>query len=183
MPFQVGQTLVYPHHGAVTITGVEVRPLKGVDKTFITLSVSSNELTITIPADNIDLIGVRDVIDDSGVQAVFATLREAVVEEPSNWSRRYKANQEKMASGNVIRVGEVVRDLWRRDRDRGLSAGEKRMLLKSREILESELTLALQSTPEEASVALDEVLASVDLTTVAVEAVPPGAPVVLAGVE
>jgi CarD family transcriptional regulator len=158
MQFEIGETLVYPHHGAATITGVETRPVKGTDKKFITLLVSSSELTITIPVENVDLIGVRDVIDDTGIEAVFKTLRISVVEEPSNWSRRYKSNQEKMASGNVHRVGEVVRDLWRRDRDRGLSAGEKRMLLKARQILESELALALIVSPEDATIALDKIL-------------------------
>jgi CarD family transcriptional regulator len=88
-------------------------------------------------------------------------LRSEWVEEPGNWSRRFKANTEKMGSGSVYSVSEVVRDLWRRDQDKGVSAGEKRMLLKARQILVSELALARQSTEEEATAALDEVLASI----------------------
>ncbi|MEA9985444.1 MULTISPECIES: CarD family transcriptional regulator [Subtercola] len=167
MNFEVGETLVYPHHGAVTITHVETRTIKGVEKTYLTMSVHTSELTIKLPVDNIDLVGVRDVIDDAGVEAVYDVLRNPFVEEPGNWSRRYKANQEKMASGSVFRVGEVVRDLWRRDVERGVSAGEKRMLLKARQILVSELALAQSMTDEEASAALDAVLATV---TVGVEA-------------
>jgi CarD family transcriptional regulator len=167
MNFEVGETLVYPHHGAVTITHVETRTIKGVEKTYLTMSVHTSELTIKLPVDNIDLVGVRDVIDDAGVEAVYDVLRNPFVEEPGNWSRRYKANQEKMASGSVYRVGEVVRDLWRRDVERGVSAGEKRMLLKARQILVSELALAQSMTDEEASSALDGVLATV---TVGVEA-------------
>lgn len=163
MLFEVGETLVYPHHGAVTITEVETRAVKGVDTTYITLTVSDSELTIKIPVDKVEYIGVRDVIDDAGLEAVYAVLRAEVGEEASNWSRRFKANQEKMASGNVLHVSEVVRDLWRRDEDKGLSAGEKRMLLKSKQILVSELALALKKTPEEASATLDDVLTTVSV--------------------
>ena len=87
-------------------------------------------------------------------------LRAPHTEEPTNWSRRYKANLEKLASGDVNKVAEVVRDLWRRDRERGLSAGEKRMLAKARQILVSELALAEGTNEVKAEGILDEVLAS-----------------------
>lgn len=161
MIFEVGETLVYPHHGAVTITAVKTRTIKGVDKKYITLNVHTSPLVIELPVDNVDLVGVRDVIDAAGVEAVFDVLRSDLVEEPGNWSRRYKSNQEKMASGSLNRIGEVVRDLWRRDQDTGVSAAEKHLLIKARQILVSELALAQQVTDEEASVVLEEVLMSV----------------------
>ena len=102
---------------------------------------------------------MRDVIGKEGLERVFDVLRAPFTEEPTNWSRRYKANLEKLASGDVIKVSEVVRDLWRRDQDRGLSAGEKRMLAKARQILISELALAEKTDEEKAGVVLDEVLA------------------------
>lgn len=161
MIFEVGETVVYPHHGAATITAVKTRTVKGEEKKYITLNVHQSELVIELPIENVDLIGVRDVIDAAGVEAVFDVLRSSWVEEPGNWSRRYKANTEKMGSGSVYSVSEVVRDLWRRDNEKGVSAGEKRMLLKARQILISELALAQSSTDEEASGVLDGVLASV----------------------
>ena len=85
---------------------------------------------------------MRDVVGQEGLERVFEVLRAPHTEEPTNWSRRYKANLEKLASGDVNKVAEVVRDLWRRDKERGLSAGEKRMLAKARQILVSELALA-----------------------------------------
>ena len=100
------------------------------------------------------------MIGKDGLERVFDVLRAAFTEEPTNWSRRYKANLEKLASGDVIKVSEVVRDLWRRDQDRGLSAGEKRMLAKARQILVSEIALALKADEEHAGGVLDEVLAS-----------------------
>jgi CarD family transcriptional regulator len=119
-----------------------------------------NKLTIQVPAENVESVGVRDVIDKKGVQEVYGVLRAEFIEEPTNWSRRYKANLEKLASGDVLKVSEVVRDLWRRDQDKVLSAGEKRMLAKARQILISELALALKVDEEKAGVKLDEVLAS-----------------------
>ncbi len=160
MLFEVGETVVYPHHGAATISEVKTRIIKGEEKLYLTLRVTQGDLTIELPADSADLVGVRDVIGKEGLDKVFEVLRAPFTEEPTNWSRRYKANLEKLASGDVIKVSEVVRDLWRRDQDRGLSAGEKRMLAKARQILISELALAEKTDEEKASTVLDEVLAS-----------------------
>ena len=160
MLFEVGETVVYPHHGAATITEVKSRIIKGEEKLYLTLRVAQGDLVIEVPADNVDLVGVRDVIGREGVDQVFEVLRAPFTEEPTNWSRRYKANLEKLASGDVIKVAEVVRDLWRRDQDRGLSAGEKSMLAKARQILVSELALAEKTDEEKASTMLDQVLSS-----------------------
>ena len=161
MQLEVGETVVYPHHGAAKIIEVKKRKLGGEEKLFLKLQVNQGDLTIEVPAENCDLVGVRDVIDQDGLERVFEVLRAPFTEEPTNWSRRYKANLEKLASGDVIKVSEVVRDLWRRDQEvRSLSAGEKRMLAKARQILVSELALAEKTDEEQASKVLDEVLAS-----------------------
>ena len=163
MLFEVGETVVYPHHGAATISEVKTRIVKGEEKLYLKLRVTQGDLTIEVPAENVDLVGVRDVIGREGLDKVFEVLRAPFTEEPTNWSRRYKANLEKLASGDVIKVSEVVRDLWRRDQDRGLSAGEKRMLAKARQVLVSELALAQHVEDPEAEVRLDEVLATVSV--------------------
>ncbi|PPF88546.1 CarD family transcriptional regulator [Subtercola sp. Z020] len=160
MLFEVGETVVYPHHGAATITEVTTRIIKGEERVYLTLQVNQGDLVIKVPAQNVELVGVRDVIGHDGVDRVFEVLRTPFTEEPTNWSRRFKANGEKLASGDVIKVSEVVRDLWRRDQDKGLSAGEKSMLAKARQILVSELALAEKTDEEKASLLLDEVLAS-----------------------
>ena len=157
MSFKVGETVVYPHHGAALIEAIETRVIKGEEKTYLVLKVAQGDLTVRVPAENVDLVGVRDVVDSAGLDHV---LRQPYTEEPTNWSRRYKANLEKLASGDVIKVAEVVRDLYRRDLDRGLSAGEKRMLAKAKQILISELALAERTDEVKAGVILDEVLAS-----------------------
>ena len=118
----------------------KTRQIKGEDKLYLVLRiVGQTDLVVRVPACNLDLVGVRDVVDADGLERVFGVLRAPHTEEPTNWSRRYKANLEKLHSGNVLKVAEVVRDLWRRERERGLSAGEKRMLAKARQILVSEL--------------------------------------------
>ena len=160
MTFKVGETVVYPHHGAALIEAIETRIIKGEERTYLVLKVAQGDLTVRVPADNVDIVGVRDVVDSAGLDRVFNVLRQPYTEEPTNWSRRYKANLEKLASGDVIKVAEVVRDLYCRDLDRGLSAGEKRMLAKAKQILISELALAERTDEEKAATLLDEVLAS-----------------------
>ncbi|GAB3855946.1 CarD family transcriptional regulator [Nocardioides maradonensis] len=161
MTFTVGETVVYPNHGAAVIENIEMRTIKGVERQYLVLRiVAQQDLVVRVPADNLDLVGVRDVVDKDGLDRVFGVLRAEHVEEPTNWSRRYKANLEKLHSGDVMKVAEVVRDLWRRERDRGLSAGEKRMLAKARQILVSELALCENTNEDKAEIILDEVLAS-----------------------
>ena len=159
MTFKVGETVVYPHHGAARIIKIQDRKVRGETRVYLTLEVAQGDLTIMVPAENVEEIGVRDVVDQAGLENVFEVLRTEQVEEPTNWSRRYKANQEKIASGDVLKVAEVVRDLSRRDTDRGLSAGEKRMLAKARQILVSELALSQKVEETAAEQTLDEVLA------------------------
>ena len=158
MTFTVGDTVVYPHHGAATIEAIEKRVIKGVERDYLVLRVAQGDLTVRVPADNVDLVGVRDVVNQEGLDRVFDVLRQPYTEEPTNWSRRYKANLEKLASGDVIKVAEVVRDLWRRERERGLSAGEKRMITKARQILISELAFATNESEDKAEAMIDKVL-------------------------
>lgn len=161
MTYTVGETVVYPNHGAAVIEALETRKIKGQDELYLVLRVvGNNDLVVRAPAKNLDLIGVRDVVDADGLEKVFSVLRSTAVEEPTNWSRRFKANMEKLHSGNVNKVAEVVRDLWRRDKVRGLSAGEKRMLVKARQVLISEMALAEKVSDEKAETMLDEVLES-----------------------
>ena len=142
MDFKVGEVVVYPHHGAARIADIEKREMGGETLDFLVLNILQSDLSVRVPIKNAELVGVRDVVGEEGLRKVFSVLRETDVEEAGNWSRRYKANQERLASGDINKVAEVVRDLWRRDQGRGLSAGEKRMLGKARQVLVGELALA-----------------------------------------
>ena len=128
MSFEIGQTVVYPHHGAATIEEVMTRTIRGEERTYLKLRVNQGDLEIQVPAENVDLVGVRDIVDEDGLEEVLTVLRAPYLEEPTNWSRRFKANQEKIATGDIVKVAEVVRDLTRRDDLKKLSTGEKRML-------------------------------------------------------
>lgn len=158
--YKVGTTLVYPHHGAVTITDLTTRDIKGVSTKYMTLRVHSSDLIIQAAIDKAEDLGVREVIDQAGVEKVNALLQAGEVEEAANWSRRFKDNQAKMISGDVYKVTEVVRDVWRREQDKGISAGEKGMLNRAEQILASELALSLGTSTEAASTALHDVLAT-----------------------
>ena len=158
MPFKVGETVVYPHHGAAHIEDISEKTIRGEKRLYLTLRVIQNDLIIQVPADSLEEVGVRDVSNDEQLEHVFSILREEDVEEPQNWSRRFKANGEKLTSGDVNKVAEVVRDLTRRDADRGLSAGEKRMLSQARAILSSEVALARGISDAEAGELLNDIL-------------------------
>lgn len=157
MEFKVGDTVVYPHHGAAVIEAIEQREMGGKTLEYLVLQIHQSDLVVRVPSKNAELVGVRDVVGDEGLRKVFGFLRETDVEEAGNWSRRFKANQERLASGDVNKVAEVVRDLWRRDQGRGLSAGEKRMLAKARQVLVGELALAENVDEEKADKLLSEV--------------------------
>jgi CarD family transcriptional regulator len=151
-------TLVYPHHGAVTITDSTTRHIKGTATKYMTLRVHSSDLVIQTAIDRAADLGVRDVIDQAGVDKVYALLQTGEVEEASNWWRRFKDNQSKMVTGDVHKVAEVVRDVWRRKQDKRISAGEKSMLSRARQILVSELALAQNTTTDEAETRLYKAL-------------------------
>lgn len=159
MAFDVGDKVVYPHHGAAVIESRETIKAFGEKREYLVLKLAYGELTLKVPADNTDEVGLREVINDEEVEEVFAVLRKKEARMPTNWSRRFKNHVEKLKSGDIYQVAEVVRNLSLRDKDKGLSAGEKRMLGKARQILVSELTFALNVDEEAAEERLDEALA------------------------
>ncbi|WP_314685962.1 CarD family transcriptional regulator [uncultured Bifidobacterium sp.] len=157
MGYKVGDMVVYPRHGAARVEAITERTVKGVTRRYLQLSVlSSDGLVINVPIDNAAKVGVRDIVGASEVSKVFGILRTPVVEKEMNWSRRYKLNVEKIATGDVNKIAEVVRDLSQRDVDEhGLSAGEKRMLTRARSILTSEIALSEGIDEEETQRLLD----------------------------
>ena len=157
--FRVGDKVVYPHHGAAIIKGVEEREVMGEKREYFVLRLSYGDLTLLVPLDNTEEVGIRDVIGRDELEKVFKVLRSKECRMPTNWSRRFKTHVEKLRSGDIYQVAEVVRNLARRDKEKGLSAGEKRMLAKARQILVSELALAEGTNEDKAELVLDEVLA------------------------
>ncbi len=163
MTFAVGDKVVYPHHGAAIIEGKEKRVFDGQKTDYFVLRITYGDLKVSIPVDKADEIGLREVINDEEVEEVFAVLRKKEARMPTNWSRRFKNHVEKLKSGDIYQVAEVVRNLSIREADKGLSAGEKRMLARARQILVSELTFALNVDEEAAEARHDDVLAGRDV--------------------
>ena len=160
MSFDVGDKVVYPHHGAAVVERRELKEAFGERKEYLVLRLAYGDLTLMVPSDNTDDVGLREVINDEEVEEVFAVLRKKEARMPTNWSRRFKNHVEKLKSGDIYQVAEVVRNLSLREKDKGLSAGEKRMLAKARQILVSELALAEKTNEDKAEALLDEVLAN-----------------------
>jgi len=157
--FQKGDRVVYPHHGAAVIEDLTEREILGERRTYFVLRLAHQDLTLMVPVENTREVGLREVVSKREVKKVFEILREDEETEIStNWNRRYKANVAKLQSGDIFQVAEVVRSLSLREREKGLSAGEKRMLAKARQILISELTFAVDSTEEKAEAMLDKIL-------------------------
>jgi len=157
--FRVGDKVVYPHHGAAVIEGTQQRVIEGETREYWVLRLSYGDLTLMVPSDGADEVGLRGVVPKNELEQVYKVLQsKKQAPAPSNWSRRFKSHVEKLRSGDIYQVAEVVRNLSNRDKDKGLSAGEKRMLTKARQILVSELTFAAGVKEEKAEAMLDEIL-------------------------
>ena len=158
MSFAVGDRVVYPHHGATVIDRIETVEVLGVAREYLVLRFDDVDLTLRVPADRADTVGLREVIGGVEVDGVFAVLRRRDVRTPSNWSRRFKNHTEMLRSGDIYQLAEVVRNLSHRDADKALSAGEKRMLERARRVLISELSLSLAADAEEVGLLVDVAL-------------------------
>jgi len=156
--FDVGDRVVYPHHGAAVITKREKRKINGSTTEYLVLEMAHGELTLAVPVDRADDVGMRPPIGQDEVEDLFELLAKKDIREPANWSRRFKNHQEKLKSGDVYQVAEVVRNLALRDQAKGLSAGEKSMFLKARSVLVSELSFALDVSEDEAQSRVEDQL-------------------------
>ncbi len=150
MSFEVGDRVVYPHHGAAVVEKKEKREAFGEVNEYLVLRMAHGEMTLSVPVDKAEEVGMRWPISTEDVEDLFEVLQRRDIREPANWSRRFKNHQEKLKSGDVYQVAEVVRNLALRDRDKGLSAGEKTLFNKARNVLVSELSFALDVPEEQA---------------------------------
>ena len=159
--FDVGDKVVYPHHGAGTVVSKEVREVLGDSREYLTIKILHNDLTVNVPNENAEKVGLRKVIDEAAVERVIGVLHGSGTQMPKNWNRRFKYNRDKMKTGDVFELAEVVRNLSLREQDKGLSTGEKQMFVKAKKILSSEFMYAKDMDEERSAEWLDEVLASV----------------------
>jgi len=156
--YKVGDKVVYPHHGAGTVVKKESREVLGQKRDYLTIKILHNDMTVQVPCENADQVGLRRVIGEKEVGVVLKALTGGSTEMPKNWNRRFKHNRDKMKTGDVLELAEVVRNLALRDHEKGLSTGEKQMFVKAKKILASELMYAKDMNEEEAAEWLDDVL-------------------------
>lgn len=157
--FKVGDRVVYPMHGAGVIEAIEEKEILGQRRQYYVMRLPMGDIKLMIPTDNVEETGLREVISEEEVPKVLKVLRDRKVTMSANWNRRYRANLEKIKSGDIYEVAEVVRNLVLRDKEKGLSTGERRMLDSARQILISELVLAQDKDEEEVASLLDGILA------------------------
>ncbi|HAF66813.1 MAG: CarD family transcriptional regulator [Bacillota bacterium] len=157
--FRVGDRVVYPMHGAGTIEGIEQKEILGKTHKYYVLQLPISDMKVMIPVDNTEEIGLRDVIEPSEVPKVLEVLKQDSTPMSNNWNRRYRTNLEKIKSGDIYEVASVVRNLSARNKEKGLSTGERKMLESAKEILLSELILASDWDREEAISIIEEILA------------------------
>ena len=157
--FDVGDKVVYPHHGAGTVVKKEKREVLGQTREYLTIQILHNDMTVNVPVENAEQVGLRTVIDEDLVNTVVKALTAGESEMPKNWNRRFKHNRDKMKTGDIFELAEVVKNLSLRDHEKGLSTGEKQMFVKAKKILASELMYAKAVDEEEAAEWLEGVLA------------------------
>ena len=159
--YKVGDKVVYPHHGAGTVVKKEKRTILGTEREYLTIKILHNDMTVNVPAENAEKVGLRPVVDEDMVERVLEVLHGSGTKMPKNWNRRFKHNRDKMKTGDIFELAEVVRNLSLRDQAKGLSTGEKQMFVKAKKILASELMYAKGLDEESAAAWLDEVLEEV----------------------
>jgi CarD family transcriptional regulator len=158
LAFRKGDTVVHPEHGAAVIQELKEKEFLGEKRKYLVLRVVYGDLTLSVPVDSVDQVGLRSVVSKNEVKKILKVLTEEETSSAANWSRRFKNNLEKLHSGDPYEVAEVLRNLSIRDREKGLSAGEKRMITKARQILISELAHATGKTEEDAEALIDQTL-------------------------
>jgi CarD family transcriptional regulator len=156
--YKVGDKVVYPHHGAGTVVKKEKREVLGEKREYLTIKILHNDMTVNVPSENAEQVGLRKVIGEDMVKVVVKALTGGGTQMPKNWNRRFKHNRDKMKTGDILELAEVVRNLSLRDSEKGLSTGEKQMFVKAKKILASELMYAKDMDEEEAAEWLDGVL-------------------------
>lgn len=156
--FNIGDKIVLPMHGAGVIEAIEEKEILGNRRKYYILRIPLDDLKVMIPLDNIDGVGIRQIISKDEVEGILAVLEANETKMPQNWNRRYRANIDRMKTGDIYEVAEVVRNLVLRDREKSLSTGERKILNNARQILVSELILATDLSVEEVNQMIEDAI-------------------------
>ena len=153
--FNIGDNIVYPMHGAGTISSIEEKEVLGEKQQYYIIKMPG-EVMVMVPTAKAEAMGVRNVIDEKSANSVLQVLEKDETEMSNNWNKRYRENLDKMKTGDIYEVADVVRNLSFKQKEKGtLSTGEKKMLINAKQILVSELVLAEHSSKEEIEKLID----------------------------
>jgi CarD family transcriptional regulator len=156
--FEVGDSVVYPHHGAGKVLKKEMKDVLGERREYLTIKILHNDMTVMVPTENAAIAGLRRVVDEETLVKVMAVLQDECSEMPKNWNRRFKHNRDKIKTGDIYDLADVVRNLAVREHQKGLSTGEKQMFTRARRILASEMMYALSMDEEQVDRHLSSVI-------------------------
>ncbi len=157
--FQIGDKVVYPNHGVGTIEQISSRSISGQAERFYMLRINSNSLTVMVPFHNVDNVGLRKIVKQSEVNKILAYLADGDCRAHSDWKWRFKENSEKMRTGSLLQVAEVMKSLLKLSRTKPLSFREKKMLDRARYLLVSELATVKNLNDKQAEALIDKSLA------------------------
>ncbi len=161
MMFGVGDTVVYPQHGAGQILDIVEQDFQGIPRRFYSIRILHNDMTVMVPVDGVDKAGIRAVIPEPMVEEVLGVLRDDPTKMPKDWNRRIKHNREKIKSGDVLEIADVLRNLALRQHEKGLSTGEKQMYGRVKRLLASEVMCAKHIREDDALRLLDGIIAEI----------------------
>jgi CarD family transcriptional regulator len=156
--FEVGDNVVYPHHGAGKVLKKEMKEVLGESREYLTIKILHNDMTVMVPTENAAVAGLRRVIDEETLQKVMALLQDECSDMPKNWNRRFKHNRDKIKTGDIYELAEVVRNLAIREHQKGLSTGEKQMYTRAKKVLASEMMYALDMDEDQVDIHLISVI-------------------------
>ena len=155
--YNIGDKIVYPMHGAGVIESIEEKEILGNKQKYYIMKMPIGDMKVMIPMASVEEIGIRQVIDQKQAEGVIQIFQCDKTDMSSNWNKRYRENMVKIKSGNIFEVANVVKNLMCRDKEKGLSTGERKMLNSAKQILISELVLAKDMQQEEVEGLLENI--------------------------
>lgn len=156
--YNIGDSVVYPMHGAGIIEGIEQKEILGKQQSYYVMRMPIGDMKVMIPLATAAQIGIRDVIDSAAAENVLAAFRTVETEVIQNWNKRFRDNMEKIKSGNILEVAAVVKSLMMRDKRKGLSTGERKMLSSAKQIMISEIVVATGAHHEDVESRLEKMV-------------------------
>ena len=156
--YNIGDSVVYPMHGAGIIEGIEQKEILGKQQSYYIMRMPIGDMKVMIPLASAAQIGIRDVIDSAAAERVLSAFRTVETDVIQNWNKRFRDNMEKIKSGNILEVAAVVKSLMMRDRRKGLITGERKMLSSAKQIMISEIVVATGTHHEDIENRLEQMV-------------------------